>query len=165
MALKVYGIPGRTQAIVQIPVGKAFLTVEFRRGRQGYGTANRPALYSTRNETEQEMIENSPLFGRTIKLVRVEKVEAPVAAPVQKPAAPRKPAAPKKPAPEEPAPGEPEEAAPAAELAVEEHPEVTTKEAAVALLKSKGAKATDLTDEKYLKYAAKIGVSFPNLEQ
>ena len=41
---------------------------------------------------------------------------------------------------------------------------IETKEEAIAYLKSKGAKATSLKDnDAILKYAEKIGVSFPNL--
>ena len=43
-------------------------------------------------------------------------------------------------------------------------PDVTTKEEAVAYLKSKGAKAVQLRDDEAIKrFMAKVGVSFPNL--
>ena len=44
------------------------------------------------------------------------------------------------------------------------HPEITSKEDAIMFLKQNGAKATHLKDDDSIKkYAAKIGVSFPNL--
>ena len=43
-------------------------------------------------------------------------------------------------------------------------PGVTTREEAVAFLKQRGAKATNLRDDNAIKsYMSKIGVSFPNL--
>lgn len=135
--LKVYGIDGRTTAVIQIPVGdgSAWLPVEFKRGRTGTQAYNRPATYSTNNVTEQNIIEDSPLFGKTIQLIRVyddggseaEKQDAPVSV-------------------------------------LTEYPDVQTKEEAVAFLKAHGAKATDInTNAKLKAYAEKIGVAFPNL--
>ena len=137
--LKVYGIDGRTTAIIQIPAGdgSAWLTCEFKRGRVGTQAYNRPATYSTTDVTEQNIIEDSPLFGRQIQLIRVYDEggnEASVEA----------------------IPGVP---------AVTEYPDVESKEEAVAFLKAHGAKATDISFNAKIKaYAAKIGVSFPNLD-
>ncbi len=53
-------------------------------------------------------------------------------------------------------------AAPAPALAA--HPEITSREDAVAFLKQHGAKAVHLKDDESIKrYAEKIGVFFPNL--
>jgi len=141
--IKVYGIHGRTTAIVQVPAGsgRAWLNIEFKRGRLGLGKSNQAATYSTDDPTIQAIIEDSAMFGGLIKLMRVynnggSEVPAPLA--TEKPAA--------------------------AEIEKNIVPDVTTKEQAVAYLKSKGAKATQLKDdESIMKTAAKIGVSFPNL--
>ena len=134
--LKVYGIHGQTTAIVKIPVNdnSAWLEVEFRRGRIGAGMQNRPATYPTTDPVVQAVIENSPYFGRMISIVRVVNDE-------------------KRPSPEIPG-----------FSPVIPHPEVLGKEDAVAFLKANGAKAVNLKDDESIKkYAAKIGVSFPNL--
>ncbi|MBR5660579.1 MAG: hypothetical protein IKW99_03420 [Bacteroidales bacterium] len=134
--LKVYGIHGQTTAIVKIPVNdnSAWLELEFRRGRIGAGLQNRPATYSTVDPVVQAVIEGSPYFGRLISIVRVVGDE-------------------KRPAPN--AAGFP---------TVIAHPEVFSKEDAVSFLKANGAKAVNLKDDDSIqKYAAKIGVSFPNL--
>ena len=153
--LKVYGIHGRTTAVIQIPIdkaGRAYLECEFGRGRMGAGPANRPATYATRDETKQAIIENSPLFASgKIKLVRAYEEEKPVkaktgAAPRSKAAAGITPPAPK-PEPLGPVEG------------------VTSREEAVEYLKAHEAKATNLKDDESIKsYMAKIGVTFPNLE-
>ena len=137
--LKVYGIDGRTTAIVQVPIsnGLAWLTCEFKRGRIGTQAYNRPATYSTTDITEQNIIEDSPLFGRQIKLIRVYDDGGQATDPnaVSEPAG------------------------------ATEYPDVQTKEEAVAFLKAHGAKATDInTNAKLKAFAAKIGVSFPNLD-
>lgn len=71
--LKIYGIHGRTQALIKVPVnnGKAWIECEFKHGRIGAGIGNRPATYPTADVTEQNIIENSPLFGPLIILYRV----------------------------------------------------------------------------------------------
>lgn len=71
--LKIYGIHGRTQALIKVPVnnGKAWIECEFKHGRIGAGIANRPATYPTSDITEQSIIENSPLFGHLIFLHRL----------------------------------------------------------------------------------------------
>ena len=141
--VKVYGIHGRTTALIRIPAGsgKAWLELEFRRGRLGLGKSNQAATYSTADPTEQAIIEDSPQFGGLIKLMRVYGEQGAEVAPAL-------------------ATGKPE----AVEVTLTEVPEVTTKEQAIAYLKTKGAKATQLRDDEAIKrFAAKIGVSFPNL--
>lgn len=135
--LKVYGIHGRTTALIRIPAGKngrAYLECEFGRGRMGVGPANRPATYVTTDPVKQAIIEGSPLFGGMIKLIRSYEDE----------------------------PGQTE--APASK-SVTEIPEVTSHDEAVAYLKAHGAKATNLTSDSAIrKYMDKIGVVFPNYE-
>ena len=135
--LKVYGIHGQTQAVLNFPIndGKAWFTAEFGRGRIGAGMQNRPATYTTSNPVIQGIIESSVEFGHLIKIVRVtedsdaKKAAAHIEAP-----------------------------------ALAAHPEITSKEEAIAFLKANGAKATQLKDDESIqKYAAKIGVFFPNL--
>ena len=141
--LKVYGVYGKTTAIVRIPTssGRSWLQIEFKRGRLGLGRSNQAATYSTSDPTEQAIIEDSSMFGGMIKLISVyrnggESVPAPLET------------------------AKPE----AAEVDKTIVTEVTTKEQAVAYLKSKGAKATQLRDDEAIKkFADKIGVSFPNL--
>lgn len=140
--VKVYGIHGRTTALLRIPAGsgRSWLEIEFRRGRLGLGAANKAATYSTSDPTEQAIIEDSPMFGGLIKLMNVydnggNKVEAALAT------------------------GNPS----GAEVQPTIVEEVTTKDQAVAYLKSKGVKATQLRDDNsILRNAARIGVSFPN---
>lgn len=141
--VKVYGVLGRTTALVRIPTNsnKAYLEIEFKRGRIGYGRNNQAATYSTADRTEQEIIENSQYFGRLIKLLRVYNNEGAGISPAAA-----------------------TEKAAGAVVQKTSVPEVTTQEEAVAYLKSKGAKATDLRSaEAIKKFADKIGVSFPNL--
>lgn len=136
--LKVYGIHGQTTAIVKIPVngGKAWFEAEFKRGRIGGGPNDKPCTFATRDVTEQSIIEGSKYYGSLIRLIRTtEDVET---------AAPEKKA----------------NAAPA----VEAHPEITSKAEAVAFIKKLGAKAKDYVDDEAIAaFAAKKGVSFPNL--
>ena len=137
--LKQYGIHGQTQAVINFPIndGKAWFTAEFGRGRIGAGPQNRPATFTTANPVVQGIIENSKEFGHLIKLIRVteDESEKNVAAPA---------------------------AAGAPTLAA--HPEICSKEDAIAFLKAQGAKATQLKDDETIKKtAAKYGVFFPNL--
>lgn len=135
--LKIYGINGRTQALVKFPLnnGKACLQCEFKHGRIGAGMRNRPATYPTADITEQNIIEDSPLFGTLISLYRVAGDDVPTS---------------------KETPSVPE---------LEYISGVTSKEEAVAYLKTRGAKATNLKDDESIqKYMAKIGVAFPNLE-
>lgn len=164
--LKVYGIHGRTTALIRIPfgsTGKGYLECEFNRGRMGMGPANRPATYVTGDPVKQGIIENSPLYGGTIKLVRVYEEEKPAATAakpvptVQSPAPVKKtvPAA-KKGAKKE-TPNEP------IDLGVESYPEITTREDALAKLKELGALASDLIDDDAAKaFAEKNGIIFSN---
>ena len=83
--LKIYGIHGRTQALIKVPVnnGKAWIECEFKHGRIGAGIGNRPATYPTTDVTEQNIIENSPMFGQIIFLHNVaaeETKETPIEA-------------------------------------------------------------------------------------
>ena len=135
--LKVYGIYGQTQAVLNFPIneGKAWFTAEFGRGRIGAGMQNRPATYTTSNPVIQGIIENSVEFGHLIKIVRVTEDSE-----------------------------EKKAAAPAAP-ALAAHPEIYSKEDAIAFLKANGAKATHLKDDESIaKFATKIGVFFPNLD-
>lgn len=98
--LKVYGIHGRTTAIIKIPFnhGKGSIECEFENGLIGQGMMNEPAKYSTNSKFVQNIIENSPLFGGLIQLVRSfeepgDNDEAP-AAPAEAVAAPAPAAAP-----------------------------------------------------------------------
>lgn len=141
--IKVYGIHGKTTALLRIPArsGKAWIEVEFKRGKLGLGASNQAATFSTADPTQQAIIEDSPLFGGKIKLLRVyrggsEQIAAPLA--TDKPNG--------------------------AEITKVNVPEVETREQAIAYLKSKGAKATQLRDDEAIKkFAEKIGVIFPNL--
>lgn len=150
MATKVYGISGRTTVEIKIPVGKALLPLVFENGSLDRKTY-KPATYSTSSKAIQDMIEGSPLFGKTIKLFKVYGSE------------------------EEPKPKkvEPEEA-PAAKTAAakakakpaedtEKVAGVSTREEAVAYLKKKGAKATDLIDDESMRaFMAKKNITFDN---
>lgn len=134
--LKQYGIYGQTQAVLNFPIndGKAWFTAEFGRGRIGAGLQNRPATFTTSNPVVQGIIESSAEFGHLIKIVRVSESS------------------------------EEKKAATPAAPALTAHPEITSKEDAVAFLKQNGAKAIHLKDDDSIrKYAAKIGVYFPNL--
>lgn len=154
--LKVYGIHGRTSALIRIPAGnsgKAFLLCEFSRGRMGAGPANRPATYATNDPVKQAIIENSSLYGSTIKLIRFYKEDgdddvkpkrtAPVKQGRKQPVEPKKEDTP--------------------DVKLEEIEDVKTVEEAVAFLKGKGLKAGELLPDNIKKSAESIGVFFPNL--
>ena len=137
MTTKVYGIHGRTTAMLRVPTngGKAFIEVTFDRGVPNGGPNYRPATFSTSDPVVQSILEKSTFFNTMYKLYRIVR-------------------------------DEPEKAASATPKAKDIEPleGIDTKEEAIAYLKSKGAKATNLKDaESILKYAEKIGVSFPNL--
>lgn len=139
MITKTYGIYGRTTAVLRIPTskGKAFIEVTFDRGVPNAGPNYRPATFSTSDPVVQAIMEQSSMFGSVYTIYRIMRDDKETAK-----AAPS--AAPKK--------------------NIEPLEGIETKEEAVAYLKSKGAKATNLKDnESILKYAEKIGVSFPNL--
>lgn len=142
---KVYGVQGRTSVELTIPVGKAKMPIEFTKGcldRKNY----RPATYTTDNKAIQDMIEGSPLFGRMIKVYKVygdENGTAGASAGKKAAAAPAK--------------------TPAPTIEPKEYPEVTTLEEVIRILKSLGAKATNLVDEASIKrYMNNKKVSFPN---
>lgn len=137
--LKIYGIHGRTQALIKFPLnnGKAWLPCEFKHGRIGAGIGNRPATYPTADITEQNIIEDSLMFKQ--KLVFIHRISGEDTAKADVPAAPVV---------------EPEYVA-----------SVTSREEAVEYLKSCGAKALNLKDDAAIKkYMAKINVAFPNYE-
>ena len=158
---KVYGIYGYTYATIQVPVGSgsAYLMLEFKNGNPHGGAYYAPAVYVSNSKTEQDMIESSPYFGHKIILHRVYGEPEPEVAPAPAP----QPAAAPAPAKSAPAP----EVAPTAvaETPVEykEYPEVRSIEDARALLKSLGAKATQLAQETSMKkFMEKNHIKFPN---
>ena len=135
MTTKVYGIFGRTTAIVRIPTGsgKAYIEVEFDRGVPNAGPNYRPATYATSDPVTQRILEESKLFNSLYRLYKVHYEAEPgtKAVPAQN---------------------------------VEAIDGISTKEEVVSYLKARGAKATNLKDaDSIMKFAAKIGVSFPNV--
>ena len=152
---KVYSYPGLTAGIITIPVGRTAIKIEFSKGYFDK-KLRKPALYSTSDKVEQQIIENSPLFGKRIFLYRTygqpeevveeRKVQAPADAPSQAPAdAPSQTTAVKE---------------------ITEYPEVTTYEDAIAVLKGiEGVKATQLRSRVSAKSVAEVhGIIFPNFE-
>lgn len=152
---KVYSYPGLTAGIITIPVGRTAIKIEFSKGYFDK-KLRKPALYSTSDKVEQQIIENSPLFGKRIFLYRTygqpeevveeRKVQTPVDAPSQTSAD-----------------------APSQTPAVKEtteYPEVTTYEGAIAVLKGiEGVKATQLRSRVSAKSVAEVhGIIFPNFE-
>ena len=199
--LKVYGIIGRTTALLTIPTAnrKAFVKAEFKHGRMGVGIASKPATFSTSDPVIQDILEMSPEYTNgMIKLVRAYSDNGAMLSPAELAKLRKCPAmngiaavantkriAKKAPAPveqgvapvelaeEEPveqgvAPvelAEEEPVATADEALAEAIPSVTTYTEAAAFLKSRGAKASEIrSTEAALKYAAKIGVTFPNFK-
>lgn len=152
---KVYSYPGLTAGIITIPVGRTAIKIEFSKGYFDK-KLRKPALYSTSDKVEQQIIENSPLFGKRIFLYRTygqpeevveeRKVQTPADAPSQASAdAPSQAPAVKK---------------------TTEYPEVTTYEDAIAVLKGiEGVKATQLRSRVSAKSVAEVhGIIFPNFE-
>ena len=152
---KVYSYPGLTAGIITIPVGRTAIKIEFSKGYFDK-KLRKPALYSTSDKVEQQIIENSPLFGKRIFLYRTygqpeevveeRKVQTPADAPSQTPAD-----------------------VPSQTPAVKEtteYPEVTTYEDAIAVLKGiEGVKATQLRSRVSAKSVAEVhGIIFPNFE-
>lgn len=152
---KVYSYPGLTAGIITIPVGRTAIKIEFSKGYFDK-KLRKPALYSTSDKVEQQIIENSPLFGKRIFLYRTygqpeevveeRKVQTPAYAPSQTSAD-----------------------APSQTPAVKEtteYPEVTTYEDAIAVLKGiEGVKATQLRSRVSAKSVAEVhGIIFPNFE-
>ena len=152
---KVYSYPGLTAGIITIPVGRTAIKIEFSKGYFDK-KLRKPALYSTSDKVEQQIIENSPLFGKRIFLYRTygqpeevveeRKVQTPADVPSQTPAN---------------APSQ----APAVKETTE-YPEVTTYEDAIAVLKGiEGVKATQLRSRVSAKSVAEVhGIIFPNFE-
>ena len=152
---KVYSYPGLTAGIITIPVGRTAIKIEFSKGYFDK-KLRKPALYSTSDKVEQQIIENSPLFGKRIFLYRTygqpeevveeRKVQTPADAPSQTSAN---------------APSQ----APAVKETTE-YPEVTTYEDAIAVLKGiDGVKATQLRSRVSAKSVAEVhGIIFPNFE-
>lgn len=170
MATKVYGIYGRTTVEINLPVGKATLPLIFERGcldRKNF----RPATFITSKKYIQDMIENSNMFGKSIILVKVYGNEQ---------AAERKPAKSetKKQTDRTSAASKAKEVANTSKSKEAEdtetgaegnadgtidYPDVTSKEEAIAVLKSLGAKATDFKDDDALPaLMAKYKVTFSN---
>ena len=152
---KVYSYPGLTAGIITIPVGRTAIKIEFSKGYFDK-KLRKPALYSTSDKVEQQIIENSPLFGKRIFLYRTygqpeevveeRKVQTSVDAPSQAPVD-----------------------APSQTPVVKEtteYPEVTTYEGAIAVLKGiDGVKATQLRSRVSAKSVAEVhGIIFPNFE-
>ena len=152
---KVYSYPGLTAGIITIPVGRTAIKIEFSKGYFDK-KLRKPALYSTSDKVEQQIIENSPLFGKRIFLYRTygqpeevveeRKVQTPADAPSQTSAD-----------------------APSQTPTVKEtteYPEVTTYEDAIAVLKGiEGVKATQLRSRVSAKSVAEVhGIIFPNFE-
>lgn len=152
---KVYSYPGLTAGIITIPVGRTAIKIEFSKGYFDK-KLRKPALYSTSDKVEQQIIENSPLFGKRIFLYRTygqpeevveeRKVQTPADAPSQTSAN-----------------------APSQTPAVKEtteYPEVTTYEDAIAVLKGiEGVKATQLRSRVSAKSVSEVhGIIFPNFE-
>ena len=152
---KVYSYPGLTAGIITIPVGRTAIKIEFSKGYFDK-KLRKPALYSTSDKVEQQIIENSPLFGKRIFLYRTygqpeevveeRKVQTPADAPSQTSA------------------NVPSQAPAVKETT--EYPEVTTYEDAIAVLKGiEGVKATQLRSRVSAKSVAEVhGIIFPNFE-
>ena len=152
---KVYSYPGLTAGIITIPVGRTAIKIEFSKGYFDK-KLRKPALYSTSDKVEQQIIENSPLFGKRIFLYRTygqpeevveeRKVQTPADAPSQ-------------------ALADASSQTPAVKETTE-YPEVTTYEDAIAVLKGiEGVKATQLRSRVSAKSVAEVhGIIFPNFE-
>lgn len=141
---KIYAIHGRTTVVMRVPTGsgKAYYSAEFANGLPDAGPNYRPATFSTSDPLVQKIMESSPFFGKMYVLHRIYREKS------GKPAANTAAAAQIKPT-----------------VALEKLDGIMTKEEAIAYLKSKGAKATDLRSYAAINaYAESIGVSFPNLQ-
>lgn len=71
---KIYGVDGKREAIMMIPLGNGRneIQVTFKRGNDLRGANYRPAIYACANRIEQLMIESSMLFKTgVIRLIRV----------------------------------------------------------------------------------------------
>jgi len=134
MVRKVYSYPGIAAGDIQVKVGRALIRVPFANGYIDK-KMSRPAVYSTGDPVMQAIIENSDLFGRRIFLLNAFGNES-------------------------------ERREQDNEVTLSsgtEHPEVTSWEEAVSVLKSMGAKAVNLrTRESAKGFASTHGVVFPN---
>lgn len=152
---KVYSYPGLTAGIITIPVGRTAIKIEFSKGYFDK-KLRKPALYSTSDKVEQQIIENSPLFGKRIFLYRTygQPEEVVEERKVQTPAD----------APSQTSVDVPLQAPAVKETT--EYPEVTTYEDAIAVLKGiEGVKATQLRSRVSAKSVAEVhGIIFPNFE-
>lgn len=160
---KVYGIYGYTTVEINLPVGKAVLPLTFERGcldRKNF----RPATFITNKQYIQDMIENSPMFGSTIKLVKTYgEGLVQQTTPASKPASTSKTTGEKttSAAPKGGAKGKADK--PAEGDKTKEYPDVTTKEQLIEVVKSLGAKADVLVDDAKLKnFISKKSLVFPN---
>lgn len=156
---KIYGIDGYSTASYIFGIGKAQkFRAEFTGGRPDLD-GKHPATYIARSVGQEIAIEHSQLFrdGQIYLYRDTAKAAAPARTNVIRMGADALPT---------PAPViDPvvEEPAVSAGGDIEEHPEVTTREEAVALLKAKGAKASVLRSaEAIQRAAATFGVTFPN---
>ena len=150
--VKIYGMPGKVSAAINIPfnAGRGNLVVEFSRGcidRKYY----RPATYRSISEVEQSIIESSPYFGKSIILIQTIGQPDEGQSPEQGVELP------------DSSVGE-VQVAPTPAREIVEHPEVTTIDGAVAVLKAiPGVKAAQLRSIVSIKrVAATYGISFPN---
>ena len=144
MITKVYSYPGITQADILIPAGNASLRVSF---KDGYldPKINRPATFATSDKVVQAIIENSGYFGRKVFLH--DTYGEPEIIPAGGPVFADIPSI------------EDDEA-----KGDDVHPEVTTYEEAVKVLKGlPGVKITQLRTPSACKTVASAkGVVFPN---
>lgn len=154
MVTKVYGISGYTTTCLRIPAGdgKAYIECEFTRGCPNSGAYARPATYVTSDKTVQNIIEHSPYFGRMIRIVRVNSDENNAPTPVV-----AKPTAVVENKPAETVETKADKETPKV------YPDVKTYEEAISVLKSLGAKATQLRSvDAAKKYMSQNSVTFPN---
>ncbi len=72
---KVYSFPGITSGVVQVPVGKSHVCLNFAKGCQDRKRYS-PAVFTTEDATLQAIIENSTMFGSRIFLYKAYGEEA-----------------------------------------------------------------------------------------
>ena len=135
---KTYGMPGQMEASILIPVngGRANLRVKFTGGIPT-DEGEIPAKFTTESEIEQDIIETSPFYGRTVFPFDNMGNQLEVT--------PRGPRAGKK--------------------AVKSFPEVESMAEVSEKILELGATAADLVSEKaILSFCQRNGLSFPNLK-
>lgn len=129
-------MPGKTSAVLNIPIGKSSIEIEFSRGcldQKNY----RPATYQTSNPVVQAIIEGSQYFPVQIEIVKT------ILEPKDQEVTTKKEEAAVKPQGQE--------------------FEASTWEEVAAILKANGAKAIQMkTQSAAAKFAASKGLSFPN---